>query len=194
VNDAPGEQPPVARTGQPQRARRGAKGRAPVSAKAQGAMRTVRKAMSAGGVVYRLRDGHVEVILVARPSHNLWALPKGTPEPNESVQDTARREVREETGLEVAIVGEVGSIHYRYSIPSEGVLVQKVVHHFLMEPVGGDVTLHDHEYDVVDWLDIHEATSRMSYANERSIVEKAGALIATLAADAAGAPIEEASQ
>jgi 8-oxo-dGTP pyrophosphatase MutT (NUDIX family) len=138
--------------------------------------------MSAGGVVYREQDGHIEVVLVARPAHGLWALPKGTPEPGESVEVTALREVREETGLEVAIVAEVGSIHYRYAIASEGVVVQKVVHHFLMEPVGGDIALHDHEYDVVVWVDIHEAPARMSYANERSIVERASAVIADLRA------------
>jgi 8-oxo-dGTP pyrophosphatase MutT (NUDIX family) len=133
--------------------------------------------MSAGGVVFRVRDGHVEVVLVARPAQNLWALPKGTPEAGESVEQTALREVAEETGLEVSILGEVGSIRYRYVIPDEGILVRKVVHHFLMEPVGGDVGLHDHEYDLVDWVDIHEATGRMSYANERRIVEQAGELI-----------------
>jgi len=141
--------------------------------------------MSAGGVVYREREGHVEIVLVARPRHSLWALPKGTPEPGESVEQTALREVSEETGLEVAITQEIGAIHYRYVIPTENVLVTKVVHHFLMEPVGGDVALHDHEYDVVDWVDIHEAIGRMSYANERRIVEKAGALIATTDRDAA---------
>ena len=142
--------------------------------------------MSAGGVVYRERDGHIEVVLVARPAHNLWALPKGTPEPGETVETTALREVREETGLEVAIVTEITSIHYRYAIASERVLVQKVVHHFLFEPVGGDVTLHDHEYDVVEWVDIHEAPGRMSYGNERAVVERAAALIAELQADALG--------
>jgi 8-oxo-dGTP pyrophosphatase MutT (NUDIX family) len=134
--------------------------------------------MSAGGVVYRVREGHIEVVLVARPQQGLWALPKGTPEPGESVEQTALREVSEETGLQVAIVQDIGAIHYRYTLPFENVLVSKAVHHYLMEPTGGDVRLHDHEYDVVDWVDIHEATTRMSYANERSIVEKAGALIA----------------
>lgn len=140
--------------------------------------------MSAGGVVYRIRDGRVEIVLVARPQHGLWALPKGTPEPDESVEATALREVREETGLEVEIVAEITSIHYRYTIASEHLLVQKVVHHFLMEPTGGDVALHDHEYDVVTWVDIHEAPGRMTYANERSVVERASALITELQAGA----------
>lgn len=141
------------------------------------AIRSTRDAMSAGGVVYRLVGGHVQIVLVARPTQGLWALPKGTPESGESVEQTAIREVTEETGLDVTIQAEIGSIRYRYTIHSEGVLVRKVVHHFLMEPVGGDIADHDHEYDVVDWVDIHEATERMSYANERKIVQRAGELI-----------------
>ncbi len=138
---------------------------------------STRDAMSAGGVVYRIRDGQVQVVLVARPAHGLWALPKGTPEAGESVEQTAIREVTEETGLDVSIEREIGSVHYRYAVPGEGILIRKVVHHFLMEPLGGDIARHDHEYDVVDWVDIHEATERMSYANERRIVQRAGELI-----------------
>lgn len=142
----------------------------------RGTRTAVRRAMSAGGVVYRERDGHVEVVLVARPADGLWALPKGTPEPGESVEQTAVREVAEETGLAVTIAGALGSIRYQYALPG-GARVRKVVHHYLMRAVGGDVALHDHEYDVVGWVDIHEAAGRMSYANERSILERASALI-----------------
>lgn len=136
----------------------------------------VRQAMSAGGVVYRERDGITEVVLVARPAEGLWALPKGTPQAGESVEQTALREVREETGLAVVIAGSLGSIRYQYALRGGG-RVQKVVHHYLMRAVGGDTALHDHEYDVVDWVDIHEAVARVSHANERSILERAGALI-----------------
>lgn len=136
----------------------------------------VRSAMSAGGVVYRDHEGIIEVVLVARPAAGLWALPKGTPEPGESVEQTALREVREETGLAVVIAGPLGSIRYQYALRSGG-QVQKVVHHYLMRPVGGDLSLHDHEYDVAVWVDIHEASGRVSYANERIILERASALI-----------------
>lgn len=139
---------------------------------------TVRNAISAGGVVYRRRpEGGVEIVLVARPAQRLWALPKGTPEPGETVEQTAIREVREETGLQVKITGDLGTIRYRYTIPREGVLVQKVVQYYLMEPVGGDLALHDHEYDVVEWVDIHLARERMSYSNDRGVVERAAALV-----------------
>lgn len=137
----------------------------------------VRSAMSAGGVVYRRSKGGIDVVLVARPKQQLWALPKGTPEPGETVEETAVREVSEETGLQVRIEQEIGTISYWYAVPEERVRVRKVVHYYLMAATGGDVSLHDHEYDVVDWFDIHEALSRMSYQNECSIVERAGALL-----------------
>ena len=140
--------------------------------------RRVREAVSAGGVVYRVReDGAVELVLVARPSSNLWALPKGTPEPGESIEETALREVSEETGLQVEIVAPVCSIEYSFKLMSEGVRIEKVVHHFLMRARDGDVSLHDHEYDVVDWFETSEALRRMTYANERAVVERAAELI-----------------
>lgn len=146
----------------------------------------VQRATSAGGVVYRRRDGLVEVVLVGRSRQQLWALPKGTPEGAETLEQTALREVTEETGLEVAISpagGRIGSISYSYMVADRGVRVEKDVHHYLMEPRGGDVRLHDHEYDVAGWFDIHEAQRRLTYGNERSILERAGLLIDRLGAD-----------
>lgn len=137
----------------------------------------VRNATSAGGVVYRRDGGRVEIVLVARPREQLWALPKGTPEPGETIEETAVREVAEETGLDVRVECEIGPISYWYAAAEEHVRVHKVVHHFLMTPVGGDVSRHDHEYDVVEWVEIQEALARMSYRNESSIVERADSLI-----------------
>ncbi len=137
-----------------------------------------RDAVSAGGVVFRQSGGTVEVVLVARSASNLWALPKGTPEPGETLEETALREVSEETGLGVEIVDEVGQVAYSFTLQRERVRVSKVVHHYLMEPRSGDVSLHDHEYDLAGWYEMGEAIRRMTYDNERDIVERAAALIA----------------
>lgn len=147
--------------------------------------RAHREVWAAGGVVYRRVDGRIEVVLVARTDEGLWALPKGKPHAGESVEETALREVAEETGLEVAIdtrngeEGRIGSIRYRYGGSPDGIpRVRKEVHHFLMQAFGGDIAHHDAEHDLVGWYDIHEAAERMTYSNERAIVERAGALIA----------------
>ena len=147
---------------------------------------------AAGGVVYRRTGAAIEVVLVARPREGLWALPKGKPQAGESIEQAALREVTEETGLEVEIddhvggAGKIGSI--RYSYPRGGSRsgragaaadprVHKVVYHFLMQARGGDTRDHDAEHDLVAWYDIHEAAERMTYPNERAILEQAHAVL-----------------
>ncbi len=59
-------------------------------------------------MIYRSSAGRVEVVLAHRREPPLWALPKGTPSAGETLEQTALRETREETGLEVELVGEAG--------------------------------------------------------------------------------------
>jgi 8-oxo-dGTP pyrophosphatase MutT (NUDIX family) len=131
------------------------------------------RAVSAGGVVFRKGSDVIEVLVCGRASDNLWALPKGTPEPNETLEETARREVREETGVEAEIDGLVGEIRYWFSRPQEGVRYHKTVRHYLLRPVGGDPSLHDHEFDEVRWVAVHEALKLLTYPNEKRILQQA---------------------
>ena len=84
-----------------------------------------------------------------------WSLPKGTPDGDETAEQTALREVAEETGLEVRIVAPVGRIEYCFV--RGGRRIHKTVHYFLMEATGGDLADHDHEFDEVRWVDLAEA-------------------------------------
>ena len=134
----------------------------------------VETAVSAGGVVYRRGDHGVEVILCGRMHENLWALPKGTPKPGESIEQTAEREVREETGLGVRIVRGLGTIEYEFVRPTRGIRFEKTVHHFLMTPDGtGATDQHDGEYDRVEWFAAQEALRVMTYHNERLVLRRA---------------------
>jgi len=135
------------------------------------------RAVSAGGVVWRRVADQIEVLLCGRPAERLWALPKGTPEPGETIEQAALREVREETGVTVETDGVVGDIKYWFSRPQDGVRYSKTVHHFLMRPTGGDPGLHDHEFDEVRWVPVGEALKLMSYPNEVRIVRQAIDLI-----------------
>ena len=74
-------------------------------------MKTTR-AESSGGVVVRGAPGAVEVVLVGRTEQGTWGLPKGTPKSGESREETALRETREETGLDVAIIEPIDCITY----------------------------------------------------------------------------------
>jgi 8-oxo-dGTP pyrophosphatase MutT (NUDIX family) len=134
----------------------------------------VEQAVSAGGVVYRCGDHGIEIVLCGRTPEGLWALPKGTPKRGESLHETALREVSEETGLGVSIVGDLGTIEYTFSRPVQGVRFEKTVYHYLMQPTGsGSVNEHDGEYDRVDWFPAEEALRIMTHRNEAQVVRRA---------------------
>ena len=128
---------------------------------------------SAGGVVCRIRNGIVEAVLCGRDTPRKWSLPKGTPEDGETMEETALREVAEETGLQVEIQAPIGSITYWFMRPPDGVRCRKVVHYYLMRPTGGDTAHHDAEFDEVRWFPSDEALSVMQYPNEARTLEKA---------------------
>lgn len=136
----------------------------------------VRDAVSAGGIVYRRTPaGGIEVVLCGRTPEKLWGLPKGTPDEGERLEDTAIREVQEETGLRVRIGPKIGSIDYWFT--ANGTRYHKHVHHWLFEPVGGDLADHDHEFDAVEWIPIAQAYRLVSYANERRMIARAATLL-----------------
>jgi len=105
-----------------------------------------------------------------------WTLPKGTPDPGETTEETALREVVEETGLEVRIVAPLPSIEYAFV--QDGTRIQKTVHYFLMEPTGGDLSRHDHEFERVRWVPFDEAGGLLSFATERDLVATASERLA----------------
>jgi len=154
------------------------------------------RAYSAGGVVFRLGpmpsseniramsyiqpDGKysdlnpaisVEVVLVGRNDPEMWALPKGTPQQGETIEQVAIREAQEETGLQVQLIAYIGNI--TYSFVRDHIRYHKQVRHFLLEAIGGDTTLHDHEYDLVQWFPLAEACRRLTYSNEVHILSQA---------------------
>ena len=121
---------------------------------------------SAGGVVYRETARGVEVVLCGARNPRMWRLPKGTPDPGETREETALREVCEETGLEVELLDTIGSIQYQFTRPGDGAICHKTVHFYLMAPTGGDLSLHDNEFDVVEWFPVRPR-SRLAHIQER---------------------------
>ena len=126
-------------------------------------------------MVYRSGPNGPEVVLAHRRSPTVWALPKGTPDDDETLEETAVRETREETGLEVTVEAPIDAIHYWFVRGT--VRFRKTVHFYLMRATGGDLELHDREFDDVTWLPLPEAIELVTYPTERSVLERAAAII-----------------
>jgi 8-oxo-dGTP pyrophosphatase MutT (NUDIX family) len=138
-----------------------------------------RSEVSAGGVVYRRFDDGAEIVLAARRTRRgdlAWGLPKGLIEPEETPEEAAVREVREETGLEAEVEASLGDIRYFYVW--ESVRVRKAVHFFLMRATGGDVSQHDHEMEDVQWFPLSVALRRATYKGEREVLKRAAERLA----------------
>jgi len=132
-------------------------------------------AQSFGGVVFRREGDRYQIVLVGRSVQGTWGLPKGTPDEGESMEQTALREVAEETGLQPRMIEPIGQIQYYFV--ARNTRFHKTVAFFLMEAAGGDVAQHDHEYDLVQWFDLDEAVDRLSYPNEAEMVRSARAML-----------------
>jgi 8-oxo-dGTP pyrophosphatase MutT (NUDIX family) len=137
----------------------------------------IEEPVSAGGVVYRVVDGQIETVLCGRDNPIRWSLAKGTPDPGETLEETAAREVREETGLEVQIQKPIKSIDYWFAVRENDVRFHKTVHFYLMVPTGGDTDQHDPEFDVVQWFPSDVALKTLAYTNEAEVLKRALELI-----------------
>jgi 8-oxo-dGTP pyrophosphatase MutT (NUDIX family) len=127
---------------------------------------------SAGGLV--VRDGKVLVIVPTRRSatgERVLALPKGHPNPGESALAAAAREVREETGIEVEPIEQLGEVRYWYQ--RKGRRIAKRVAFFLFAPNGGSLEDHDDEVEEVRWMALEQAQRELSYSGEREMVVRA---------------------
>jgi 8-oxo-dGTP pyrophosphatase MutT (NUDIX family) len=125
---------------------------------------------SAGGVVVRRMEGR-QFVVVVRVRDAILALPKGHPMGSESAADAARREVREETGVEAELVEKLGDVRYWYARDGDRVL--KNVAFFLFSYRSGDVADHDHEVEEALWIPLDEAPGRLAYRGEREMAESA---------------------
>jgi len=125
---------------------------------------------SAGGVVVRRMQGR-PFVAVVRVRDEILALPKGHPDGEESAAEAARREVREETGVEADLVERLGDVKYWYVRGGERVM--KIVAFFLFRYRSGSVENHDHEVEEALWIPLDEAPRRLAYKGEREMADAA---------------------
>jgi 8-oxo-dGTP pyrophosphatase MutT (NUDIX family) len=142
----------------------------------------VRREFSAGGVLVRDLEGK-SMLAAIRPGgkpEGLWALPKGRIGEGEPPEETAVREVEEETGVRGTLVRKLGDVRYVYTW--EGERVFKVVAFYLLAYEKGTLGVlqdeHAHEVAEVRWLPLEEAPRLLAYAGERQMAREA---LATLA-------------
>ena len=146
-------------------------------------MRTVRET-SAGGLVVDGLGGPADQLCAAligrtdRRGRLLWSLPKGHIEKGETAEETAMREVHEETGVRSKVLAELGSIDYWFV--TEGRRVHKTVHHYLLRYLGGELSDADIEVTEVAWVPLTELRTRLAYADERKLADIADQLIADI--------------
>ena len=126
---------------------------------------------SAGGVCVRRMRGRDFVAAVRLKRGTVLALPKGHIDPGESSAEAARREVREEAGVDGELVEKLGDVKYWYS--RDGDRVMKVVSFFLFRYLSGSVADHDHEVESAEWVPLEEAPRLLAYRGEREMVEAA---------------------
>lgn len=142
--------------------------------------------VSAGGVVVDDRPTGPHVAVIARRNRGgrlEWCLPKGHLEGEETAEEAAVREIAEETGIDGVVRRPLGTIDYWFSGDTHR--VHKVVHHFLLDAVGGHLTIEndpDHEAEDVAWVPMHELGDRLAYPNERRLVAAAQDILAGLEA------------
>jgi 8-oxo-dGTP pyrophosphatase MutT (NUDIX family) len=137
----------------------------------------VKREISAGGVVFRKSGATYDVALTICDNGKVWCLPKGLVDKGEKLEETAIREVKEETGLIGKIIEKIAEIKYWYYSKWEKVRVSKSVHFYLMECQGGNIEEHDFEVDEVRWFPIEEAIKLLSYKSESETVAKAETLL-----------------
>jgi 8-oxo-dGTP pyrophosphatase MutT (NUDIX family) len=133
---------------------------------------TDKQEVSAGGVVYRKQGEAFEVLIAKHSGYHKWVLPKGLVEKDEALEQTAVREVREETGIVAKIVAPLLPAE-KYTYELAGTKIDKTVHYFLMEYVGGEIEDHDFEMEEVAWVSFAEAIKRMGFAGARRVLEQA---------------------
>lgn len=143
-------------------------------------------ATSAGGIVVSADHARPSLVVGMRRRARdavTWTLPKGTPDPGETIEQTALREVAEETGLTVRIVEPLPSIEYEFV--QDGRRIHKTVHYFLMTPTGGDLSRHDAEFERVRWVPFDEAEALLTFPTERELVAAAAGRARELAREGA---------
>lgn len=124
---------------------------------------------SCGAIVYRKHHGNIEILLIKHINSGHWSFPKGHVEQNETEVETALREVKEETGIDVLI-----DPSFRETVtyfPRKD--TQKIVVYFIGKAKSYEYLRQEDEIADIRWVDIGHALQMLTYENDKTIVNKA---------------------
>lgn len=133
----------------------------------------MKREFSAGGIVFNDKG---QALLTQHSQNHHWSFPKGLLDhPEQTMEESALREVREEGGVGAEIVGKVGYSKYIYTF--EGEKIFKVVTYFLMKYISGDIKDHDWEVEDIGWYEVEEALKQLTFLQDKVLLRKAADLL-----------------
>lgn len=129
---------------------------------------------SAGGIVYKKGHDGLSILVAQHSQHHGWVFPKGLIGDHvkgESKEETALREVEEETGVEARIIEPLSPVTYWFVLNGEK--IKKTVYYYIMKYVSGDIMKHDFEMEDVEWLPPEEVANRLTYKSDKQVWQEA---------------------
>ena len=124
---------------------------------------------SCGAIVYRRFHGNIEILLIKHINSGHWSFPKGHVEPDETETETAKREIKEETSIDV-MIDPTFRVTVTYSPRRDTV---KVVVYFLAKARNVNFVPQEGEIAEIRWVDLAHAVNLLTYENDKTIVAKA---------------------
>ncbi len=124
---------------------------------------------SCGAIIFHKTKQNTKILLVKNSNGRYWSFPKGHIEEGENEQQTALREIREETGLDVTIFEGFREISEYCPFGK----IRKRVVFFLAQAFTDNVKIQEEEIDSYIWVDLQQARKMCSYDNDLRIIEKA---------------------
>lgn len=129
----------------------------------------MKKEKSCGAIVFRKFHGNAEVLIVKHTKGNHWSFPKGHMEEDETEVQTALREVKEETGLDIHIDDSFRESITYYPCQS----IKKEVVFFLAKAINYDFTPQPEEISQIRWMQLEDADQLLTHSKARRLLHKA---------------------
>lgn len=124
---------------------------------------------SCGAIVFRIQNNSIEILLIKNKKSGHWSFPKGHIENGETEHQTAMREVKEETNIDIDIIDDFREI-ITYSPKKD---CMKDVVYFIGEAKTFDAIPQFSEIGDVEWVEIDSVKSKITFENDKNLISKA---------------------